>query len=163
MNRQADALMTVGKTAEQLEAERKAEEHNKKMAEWARLKAQADKADPSRCQGRVYSGTMSLYSSQCHNKAKYHREEPISAYEKASPTVTRHYCPQHDEVTKRAKQEARWAEQRKEREEKYARENRVRNRQALVDAAVGHLSNEKLKELAAFLQTQDGFRKEPKK
>jgi hypothetical protein len=144
----AAGLARIGKTEEQLEAERRAAELAKKQAEWAQLVAKANAADPRRCQGRVSGGTSFYVRGRaCSNAAKYHREERVGTWEADSPMVTRHYCAQHDEISKNERQRARWEEENKVREAQWAREARMRDRSELVSKFVGNVTSEKLKEL----------------
>ena len=152
----AAGLAAIGKTEEQLAAERAERELAEKKAHWAKEAEAAAKADPNVCQSRVYSYSGSSFRGHaCSLKARYHREEHLSQWDKESPLVTRHYCQQHDEVTKNEKRRAKEAEERKYREAKWAAEERARYRSGLIAKAVGHLV-----ELAAFLQTQEGFKKQ---
>jgi hypothetical protein len=154
MTEQAAALATIGKTEEQLAAERTA-------ARWKAEAAKLAQANPSVCQGRV-SNIDNWHGHQCQLKARFHREGRLDAWDQDSPMVIRQYCHQHDEVTKREKRAVKNAAERKEREAKWAAQDRAAERSALIGKAVGHLSNAQLVQLATFLQTQDGFRREGK-
>lgn len=153
MTNQAAALATIGKTEEQLAAEKAALELAAKRTRWnAALERRGIMRAPYHCEAQVSNGRMSIRSHECGIKANYHREERLE-YDPASPMVVRHYCGRHDPVKSRERMEAKHAEEKREREAKWAAQDRAAARSALIGKAVGHLSNEQLVALDAFLQT----------
>lgn len=146
---QAAALASIGKTPEQLEADKKAKELAEKQAKWQKLVDQANAADPQQCQGRVYrSGAWHSY--RCQKSAKFHREEHVETRE--SPVVTRHYCSLHDDITIKAKQEAKWKQEREASDAKFKRDEIIRARQSLKDTLCASLSNAQIVKLTELLQ-----------
>lgn len=148
-------------TAEQIEA-RKLEA--KRIAKIERQNAdvikQNKKAESNRCGKQVSNGTYSMHSHDCGAKAHTVRSMRINDWDRESPFANFVFCKRHDPILKAEKEKIQHDLETKARTEKWAREDRIAARQTLIGQAVGHLSNEKLVELAAFLQTQDGFKKE---
>ena len=58
------------------------------------------------------------------------------------------FCGVHDPVTQKEKRDAKYAEEKRVRDAKNARENAMRARAALVQSAVGHLTDAQLTALA---------------
>jgi hypothetical protein len=139
---------------ENLKAQREAENRVKAQAEWAKLVEAANRAPATQCCEKVYgSGRYSsFHGSLCAHVAKFHREEHVT-WDKDSPMVTRHYCGVHDPVSRHEREQKKHAEETRQRQMEYAREDRIRARQNLISRVVGHLTNEQLVELESFLQT----------
>jgi hypothetical protein len=157
----AAGLATVGKSEEQLALEAEAEKLAQKRARWDKaVEARAALKAPFRCEAQISNGNWTTRFHQCDRNANYHREQLLDGWDKDSPMIVRHYCKQHDPVSQNEKQQAKWAEEKRAREAKWAFEARCQARSELIAKAVGHLTNEQLVKLAAFLQTQEGFKKQ---
>lgn len=114
------------------------------------------------CCARISDSNWSTRHHACGAKAFVTRSLRIDQWDKESMVANFSYCKRHDPVLKEEKYQAKCAEEKRVREAKWASQDRIAARQTLIAAAVGHLSNEKLVELAAFLATQEGFKKESK-
>jgi hypothetical protein len=145
----AAALASVGKTEEQLKAEAAAAERTLVLASYAKEVAAQNMRDATKCQATVYdSGRYgSFHGHSCSKTAKYHREEPLSNWDKDAPKVTRHYCGQHDPVTRAEKEAAKNAAERAERERRYAAQDRASRRSAAIGRLTHQLTTEQLEEL----------------
>lgn len=154
MTHQAAVLATIGKTEEQLAAEKAALELATKQHRWNQILAQrAEVRAPFHCEAQVSNDRMSIRSHNCGIKANFHREERLDSYDVTSPMVVRHYCGRHDPVKSQERREAKYAEEKREREAKWAAQDAAAKRSSLMAKAVGHLSNEQLVALDTFLQT----------
>jgi hypothetical protein len=152
----AASLATVGKTEEQLAAEKAALALAEKQARWAKAVAARPKGNAEGkffCEAQVSNGSYSIRHHDCGIKANYHREEHLDSYDQNSPMIVRHYCKRHDPVSSQEKLQAKWAEEKREREAKWAAQDRAAHRSSLIGKAVGHLSNDQLVALDEFLQS----------
>jgi hypothetical protein len=134
----------------ELVEDKAAREQAEKQARWNKEVKAAQAKDTTKCCATVYSSSSYTWGSSCTNTAKFHREERLT-WEKESPLVTRHYCGTHDPVSSKERQNKKYAIEKQQRDAKWAREDRARNRQCLVNRVVGHLTDEQLVELEKFL------------
>lgn len=154
MMTQAAVLATIGKSEEQLAAEKASKELKAKQERWAAgvARSKALKA-PFHCEAQVRSGSSMFRTHDCGIKANFHRESRLETWDKESPMIVRHFCKRHDPVTTQERMDAKHAEEKREREAKWAAQDRAQVRSALMAKAVGHLTNEQLVALDTFLQT----------
>ena len=151
MTHQAAVLATIGKTEEQLAAEKAARDLAMKQERWNKaLATRANLKAPFHCEAQVRG--VPFRTHNCGLKANFHREERLE-YDPASPMIVKHYCKRHDPVSSREREQAKQAAELAERQAQWAAQDRAAKRSGLIAKAVGHLTNEQLTALDTFLQT----------